>query len=181
MSRIGKRPVAIPNGIDIQIAEGLVTVKGSKGELSSALPEGVAVETKDGELTVSRLDDTSACRASQGLARTLVANMVEGVSTGFQKKLIVDGVGYRAENRGDHYVLLTLGFSHPVLYRLADGLSATIDARENSIVIAGTDKQKVGMAAAEIRSLRPPEPYKGKGIRYSDEVIRRKEGKAAGK
>lgn len=181
MSRIGKRPIAIPAGVDIKVSEGLISVKGGKGELETQMPNLVSFTQEDGEFTVVRDNDSRDARASQGLARTLVANMVQGVNEGFTRKLLIEGVGYRAENRGDNYLLLNLGFSHPILYRLADGLSATIDARENSITVAGIDRQKVGQAAADIRSFRPPEPYKGKGVRYSDEVIRRKEGKTGAK
>lgn len=181
MSRIGKRPIAIPAGVDIKISDDVISVKGSKGELETKMPNLVSFSQDDGEFTVVRDNDSRDARASQGLARTLIANMVQGVSEGFTRKLIVEGVGYRAENRGDQYLLLNLGFSHPILYRLADGLSATIDNRENSITISGIDRQKVGQAAADIRALRPPEPYKGKGVRYSDETIRRKEGKTGAK
>lgn len=181
MSRIGKRPIAIPAGVDIKISEGAISVKGSKGELETTMPNLVSFSQEDGAFTVSRDDDSRDARSSQGLARTLIANMVQGVSEGFTRTLIVEGVGYRAENRGDQYLLLNLGYSHPILYRLADGLSATIDNRANSITIAGIDRQKVGQAAADIRALRPPEPYKGKGVRYSDETIRRKEGKTGAK
>lgn len=181
MSRIGKRPIAIPAGVDIKVSEGVVSVKGGKGELETRMPNLVSFTQEDGEFTVVRDNDSRDARASQGLARTLISNMVKGVSEGFTRKLMIEGVGYRAENRGDQYLLLNLGYSHPILYRLADGLSATIDARENSITIAGIDRQQVGQAAADIRSFRPPEPYKGKGVRYSDEVVRRKEGKTGAK
>lgn len=181
MSRIGKRPIAIPAGVDIKVSEGVVSVKGGKGELETRMPNLVSFTQEDGEFTVLRDNDSRDARASQGLARTLISNMVKGVSEGFTRKLMIEGVGYRAENRGDQYLLLNLGYSHPILYRLADGLSATIDARENSITIAGIDRQQVGQAAADIRSFRPPEPYKGKGVRYSDEVVRRKEGKTGAK
>lgn len=181
MSRIGKRPIAIPAGVDIKVSEGVVSVKGGKGELETRMPNLVSFTQEDGEFTVVRDNDSRDARASQGLARTLVANMVEGVNQGFSRKLLIEGVGYRAENRGDQYLLLNLGFSHPILYRLADGLSATIDTRENSITVNGIDRQKVGQAAADIRAFRPPEPYKGKGVRYSDEVVRRKEGKTGAK
>lgn len=181
MSRIGKVPIAIPAGVDIKVSEGVVSIKGAKGELETRMPNLVSFTQDDGEFTVSRDDDSRDARSSQGLARTLVANMVQGVSEGFTRTLIIEGVGYRAENRGDQYLLLNLGFSHPILYRLADGLAATIDTRANTITIAGIDRQQVGQAAADIRSLRPPEPYKGKGVRYSDEVVRRKEGKTGAK
>lgn len=181
MSRIGKRPIAIPSGVDIKVEDGLATVKGPKGQLQTAMPSHVNFNLENGEFVVARENDSGDARAAQGLARTLIHNMVTGVTDGYTRKLIIEGVGYRSENRGDQYVLLSLGYSHQILYRLADGLTATIENRENSITISGIDKQKVGMAAAEIRAMRPPEPYKGKGVRYSDEVIRRKEGKSRGK
>lgn len=181
MSRIGKRPIAIPNGVDIQVDESVISVKGKNGTLSARMPNHVSFSQEEGTFVVARDNDSGDARAAQGLARTLINNMVVGVSEGFKRKLIIEGVGYRAENRGDNYVLLSLGYSHQILYRLADGLTATIDAKENSITLSGNDKQVLGMAAAEIRSLRPPEPYKGKGVRYSDEIVRRKEGKSRSK
>lgn len=181
MSRIGKRPIAIPAGVDIQIENGVVTVKGKNGQLSERMPAHVTFTLENGTFTVARDNDSADARAAQGLARTLVANMVTGVSQGFTRKLIVDGVGFRSELRGDQWLLLSLGFSHQILYKLPVGVKAAIDAKENSITLTGANKQSLGMAAAEIRSLRPPEPYKGKGVRYADEVIRRKEGKSRSK
>lgn len=181
MSRIGKQPVTIPDKVKVTVDGTFVSVKGPLGELSETLPENVTTEVEGDELVVSRVDDSRTARSAHGLARTLVANMVNGVATGFSRKVLIEGVGYRAEMKGDRWILFTLGYSHPILYELADGLSAAIDAKENSVTITGSSKQLVGATAAEIRSLRPPEPYKGKGVRYADEVIRRKEGKSAGK
>lgn len=181
MSRIGKKPVAVPDKVTVTITEGKVTARGPLGELTADLPSGVTVEQESKQVTVNRVDDSRDSRAAHGLGRTVVANLVDGVSRGFSRSLIITGVGYRAEVRGSKYLLLNLGYSHPILYELPAGLSAKVDAKENSITISGADKQAVGTTAAQIRSLRPPEPYKGKGIRYSDETIRRKEGKAGGK
>lgn len=181
MSRIGKRPVAVPQGVDIRLDGTLVTVKGKNGELQQRLPETVEVKLEDGQFVVERQDDSRGAREAHGLARTLISNMVTGVSEGFSVKLLIEGVGYRAELRGDNYILFTLGYSHPILFRLPDGLSAEINPKENSVTVSGADKQVVGTAAAKIRGLRPPEPYKGKGIRYATERIRRKEGKARSK
>lgn len=181
MSRIGKQPVTIPDKVNVSVDGAFVSVKGPLGELSETLPELVTTTVEGSEVTVARADESRLARAAHGLARTLVANMVEGVSNGFARKVLIEGVGYRAEMKGDRWILFTLGYSHPILYELADGLKAAIDNKENSVTITGASKQLVGATAAEIRALRPPEPYKGKGVRYSDEVIRRKEGKSAGK
>lgn len=181
MSRIGKAPVTVPDKVKVTIDGSVVGVEGPKGSLSAVLPERVEVRMANGEVVVERADDGRLARAAHGLARTLVANMVDGVTTGFSRSLIINGVGYRCEPRGDQYLLFILGYSHPILYELPDGISAVVNPKDNSVTISGADKQAVGAVAAEIRSLRPPEPYKGKGIRYSDETIRRKEGKAGGK
>ena len=181
MSRIGKAPVPVPDKVKITIDGSVVGVQGPRGTLSATLPDRVAVSLENNEVMVQREDDGRLARAAHGLARTLVANMVEGVTTGFTRSLIINGVGYRCEPRGDRYLLFILGYSHPVLYELPEGVTATVNPKENSVTVNGPDKQIIGMVAAEIRSLRPPEPYKGKGIRYSDETIRRKEGKAGGK
>ncbi|TVR01182.1 MAG: 50S ribosomal protein L6 [Deltaproteobacteria bacterium] len=181
MSRIGKAPVPVPDKVRITIDGSVVGVQGPRGTLSATLPERVAVSLENNEVVVQREDDGRLARAAHGLARTLVANMVEGVTTGFTRSLIINGVGYRCEARGERYLLFILGYSHPVLYELPEGVTATVNPKENSVTVNGPDKQIIGMVAAEIRSLRPPEPYKGKGIRYSDETIRRKEGKAGGK
>ncbi len=183
MSRIGKLPITIPEKVTYSISDSVATVKGPNGELNALMPSGVSVESTGTEITVSRNDDSRPCRAAHGLARTLIANMVEGVTTGYKRTLIINGVGYRAELKGPQWVMFTLGYSHPILFELPEGISAQIDgkAKEPTVTLSGSDKRLLGAVAAEIRSLRPPEPYKGKGIRYSDETIRRKEGKAAGK
>lgn len=177
MSRIGKKPIAIPAGVDVKIDGSQVTVKGPKGELTNTFKEAIGIEIENGEIVVSRPTDNKEHRALHGLTRTLIANMVEGVTDGYKKELEVNGVGYRAQKQGKNLVL-NLGFSHQVIMPEVDGI--TIDVpNNNSIIISGPDKQKVGQFAAEIRKKRPPEPYKGKGIKYIDEHIRRKEGKAA--
>lgn len=181
MSRIGKRPIAVPAGVDIQIENGVVTVKGKNGQLSERMPALVSFNLENGNFTVDRENDSADARAAQGLARTLVANMVTGASQGFTRKLMVEGVGFRSELRGDRWILLSLGYSHQILYKFPEGVTAAVDNKENSITLSSANKQALGMAAAEIRSLRPPEPYKGKGVRYADEVIRRKEGKSRSK
>lgn len=177
MSRIGKKPIAIPAGVDVKIDGSQVTVKGPKGELTNTFKEAIGIEVENGEIVVSRPTDNKEHRALHGLTRTLIANMVEGVTDGYKKELEVNGVGYRAQKQGKNLVL-NLGFSHQVIMPEVDGI--TIDVpNNNSIIISGPDKQKVGQFAAEVRKKRPPEPYKGKGIKYIDEHIRRKEGKAA--
>lgn len=180
MSRIGKKPIAIPNGVDIKIAtddlkKTKVSVKGPKGSLDITMPDGVSVEQKDKqlELTVAR-PDSGEHKALWGLARTLVNNAVRGVTEGFSKELEINGVGFKVALQGKKLVL-NVGFSHPVEYNLPEGISAEVD--KSSIKILGVDKQSVGQTAAEIRSIKKPEPYKGKGIKYIDEQIRRKAGK----
>ncbi len=177
MSRIGKMPIDIPAGVDVKIDGSTVTVKGPKGELTRTVHKNITV-TQDGNvLTVTRPNDENLNKSLHGLTRTLVANMVEGVSKGFSKELEVNGVGYRAQKQGNELVL-TVGYSHPVTFQEIDGISIEVPG-PNKIIISGSDKQKVGQFAAEVREVRPPEPYKGKGIKYADEHIRRKEGKAA--
>jgi large subunit ribosomal protein L6 len=181
MSRIGKVPVEIPDGVDLSIDGRDVTVKGKGGELTRVMPELVSLSQDDRGFVVDRDDDSKPARSAQGLARTLVANMVEGVTNGFERKLMIEGVGFRAEPKGKRWIQFTLGYSHPILYKIPDGLEASIDAKENSLTLKGADKQLLGATSAEIRALRPPEPYKGKGVRYADERIRRKEGKTGAK
>jgi large subunit ribosomal protein L6 len=179
MSRIGKRPIPVPAGVDVQIDGSSIRVKGPKGELSRTLHRDVVVRSEDGELRVERPSDEPQHRAIHGLSRTLVANMVEGVTTGFKKTLEIVGVGYRAETK-PFGLTLQLGYSHPIDYRAPEGIE--LRAVSPTVVeVAGTNKEVVGQVAAEIRSLRPPEPYKGKGVKYQGEVIRRKAGKAGGK
>ena len=176
MSRLGKVPITVPAGVKIK-AEGChVEVEGPKGKLGLDLMDGIAVEQSEGSVLVTRADDSRARRSAQGLMRSLVENMIEGVSNGFSKTLEITGVGYRADVRGNE-IHLTLGYSHPIVYQLPDGVSASVD-RQTTLTVSGIDRQLVGEVAAGIRKLRPPEPYKGKGIRYSDEQIRRKAGKA---
>jgi large subunit ribosomal protein L6 len=175
MSRIGKAPIPLPQGVEVKVDGDEVRVKGPKGELTQRIRPEAAVTIEDGQLVVTRQSDSKQHRAYHGLTRALVANMVEGVSTGFQKSLEIVGVGYRAEKRGDG-VVLNVGYSHEVKYPEPAGITITTPA-PTRIVIEGIDKQKVGQVAAELRSVRPPEPYKGKGIRYQGEQVRRKAGK----
>lgn len=176
MSRIGKKPVTIPAGVEVKVDGTTVTVKGPKGTLTQEVHPNMTINIEGSELTVTRPNDDKENRALHGLTRSLIANMVEGVTEGFKKTLQVNGVGYRVAKQGKTLVM-NLGFSHQVNVDEIDGI--TIEAPDaNTIVISGADKQKVGQFAAEVREKRPPEPYKGKGIKYADEVIRRKEGKA---
>ena len=180
MSRIGKMPVAIPAGVEVTVADGnLVTVKGPKGTLTQQLQPSMTIKQEGAELLVSRPDDGKENRALHGLTRALLHNMVVGVSEGFKKELEINGVGYRAAKEGNELVM-NLGYSHPVKMAEIDGITIDVPG-PNKVVISGPDKQKVGQFAAEVREKRPPEPYKGKGIKYADEVIRRKVGKTGGK
>ncbi|MDR1927985.1 MAG: 50S ribosomal protein L6 [Oscillospiraceae bacterium] len=175
MSRIGRLPIAIPAGVDVSVDGSAVTVKGPKGVLSRQFHPNITI-TKEGEtLTVTRPDDAQQNRALHGLSRSLLANMVTGVSQGFKRELEVNGVGYRAQKQGRQLVL-NIGYSHQVIVEETEEISIEVPA-PNKVVILGADKQKVGQFAAEVREKRPPEPYKGKGIKYAEEVIRRKEGK----
>ena len=179
MSRIGKKPVIIPANVTVNVAEGnVVTVKGPKGELTNTFNADMIIKVEGNVLTVSRPSDEANHRALHGLTRTLIANMVEGVEKGFSKELEVNGVGYRAEKKGNQLVM-RLGYSHEVFVDEIPGIN--IEVAGNKITIRGIDKQVVGQFAAEVRSKRPPEPYKGKGIKYTTEVIRRKVGKTGGK
>ncbi|NLK97790.1 50S ribosomal protein L6 [Defluviitalea saccharophila] len=176
MSRIGKLPITIPSGVEVKIGDGnLVTVKGPKGSLERKLPAEINVAVEDNQVVVTRPSDLKKHRALHGLTRTLVANMVEGVTNGYSKVLEINGVGYRAQKQGKKLVL-SLGYSHPVEMEDPEGIESVVEG-QNKIIVRGIDKEKVGQYAAEIRFKRPPEPYKGKGIKYADEVIRRKEGK----
>ena len=180
MSRIGKKPVVIPANVTVNVAEGnVVTVKGPKGELTNTFNADMIINVEGNVLTVSRPTDEANHRALHGLTRTLIANMVEGVEKGFSKELEVNGVGYRAEKKGNQLVM-RLGFSHEVFVDEIPGITVEVPT-PNKIIIHGIDKQVVGQFAAEVRGKRPPEPYKGKGIKYSTEVIRRKVGKTGGK
>ena len=177
MSRIGKKPIAIPAGVDVKIDGSKVTVKGPKGELTNTFNSAISIAMENNEVVVSRPSDNKEHRSLHGLTRTLIANMVEGVTNGYKKQLEVNGVGYRAQKQGKDLVM-NLGYSHQVIMPEIDGITIEVP-NNNTIVISGPDKQKVGQFAAEVREKRPPEPYKGKGIKYVDEHIRRKEGKAA--
>ena len=174
MSRIGKKPVAVPKGVNISIANGVVAVKGPKGELKRSVPTGVEVKASGTELTVTRADDSRENRAKHGMMRALVANMVKGVSEGFERRLEINGVGYRAEVSGQK-LTMALGFSHPVNFELPKGISAKVD--KNIVILMGIDREVLGETASKIREIRPPEPYKGKGIKYIEEHIKRKVGK----
>ena len=176
MSRIGKQPVPIPSGVTLDVSDREVSVTGPKGSLSETLPVGISLEVADGEARVTRPDDTGPNRSKHGLARALLANMVTGVTDGFVKELEIQGVGYRAEVKGKT-LALTLGFSHPVELAIPEGLKVAV--AENRIRIEGADRGRVGQFASNVREVRAPEPYKGKGVRYVGEQIRRKVGKAA--
>ena len=176
MSRIGKLPIVIPAGVDVSIDGSTVTVKGPKGELTRTVHSNMTVEKDGATITVKRPSDDKVNRSLHGLTRTLIANMVYGVNEGFKKELEINGIGYRAAKQGNQLVM-NIGYSHQVFMDEPEGITIEVPA-PNKIVVLGADKQKVGQFAAEIREKRPPEPYKGKGIKYADEVIRRKEGKA---
>jgi large subunit ribosomal protein L6 len=179
MSRVGKQPITLPKNVTVDVADGLVRVKGPRGELSRQVPREISLVREDGTLRVERENDEPSQRALHGLTRSLIANMVTGVTDGFTRRLEVNGVGYRAAVSGGNLVL-QVGFSHPVLYPAPQGISFALQP-PNAIVISGADKELVGQVAAQIRHVRPPEPYKGKGIKYAEEVIRRKAGKAGAK
>lgn len=181
MSRIGKLPIAIPQGVTVEKRENFIAVKGSKGELTFELPEGIDISIENDNVTCTRKNDSKTQRSLHGLCRTLISNMVQGVSKGFEKRLEIHGVGYRANLQGKKLVL-SLGYSHPIEYTPPEGILISIDQeKKNILIVTGQDKQLVGQVAADIRSYRKPEPYKGKGIRYEGERILRKAGKAAGK
>lgn len=177
MSRIGRAPIVIPGDVEVAIAGNSVTIKGPKGELSQTVHPNMTVGLADGVMTVTRPDATGLNRSLHGLTRTLLANMVTGVTVGFQKKLEIVGVGYRASKKGDDIEILA-GYSHPVVVQPPENIEFEVPA-PTQIVVRGIDKQRVGQVAAEIRAIRRPEPYKGKGIRYEGEVVRRKAGKRA--
>ena len=177
MSRIGKAPIAVPSGVDVSISGASITVKGPKGELTRELPEQVTVRQDEGNLLVERIDDERESRALHGLMRSLVANMVTGVTDGFRKELDIVGVGYRAAAKGKNGLEMALGFSHPVNITAPDGIEFVVP-QPTRIEVHGIDKQLVGQVAADIRAWRKPEPYKGKGVRYVGEHVRRKAGKA---
>ena len=180
MSRIGRMPIAIPAGVTVTIAENnKVTVKGPKGTLERVLPAEMSIKEEDGQIIVTRPSDLKKMKSLHGLTRTLINNMIVGVTAGYEKKLEINGVGYRAQKQGKKLVL-SLGYSHPVEMEDPEGLESTMEG-QNVLIVKGIDKEKVGQYAAEIRDKRRPEPYKGKGIKYADEVIRRKVGKTGKK
>ena len=175
MSRIGRLPVRIPAGVQVSVAGAAVIVEGKRGKLSQTLVPNVEVHVADGQCIVARRDDSKLSKSMHGLYRRLIQNMVTGVTDGFSKVLLVNGVGYRAELKGKS-LLLNLGFSNPIEYALPEGIKVAVEAN-NRIIVSSSDRQRLGQVCAEIRSLRPPEPYKGKGIRYEKEFVRRKIGK----
>src|SRR6188508_1826686 len=177
MSRIGRLPIAIPSGVDVQIESGLVRVKGPKGELSQTVSRDLAFEREDSQLVVTRPTDRKDHRELHGLTRTLIYNMVVGVTEGYEKRLEIQGVGYRVLSKGPTQLEFQLGYSHPITFNAPDGITFTVDG-PTRLGVQGIDKQLVGEVAANIRKLRKPEPYKGKGVRYAGEHIRRKVGKA---
>jgi large subunit ribosomal protein L6 len=179
VSRIGKKPVLVPKGVTVTLDGNKLKVKGSKGELESSFHNSIKIESKDGEINVTRPNDLKENKALHGLTRALIQNMVVGVTTGFEKTLDIVGVGYRAELKGKN-LLLNIGYSHPIYFMPPDGITFQLPS-PTQIIISGIDRQLVGMVASKIRSIRKPEPYKGKGIKYSDEQIQRKAGKTAGK
>jgi large subunit ribosomal protein L6 len=177
VSRIGKMPVVIPSGVDVSVEGRRVSVKGPKGELAHTVAEPITVEREDGTLVVRRPDDERRSKALHGLSRSLIANMVTGVTSGYEKRLEIVGVGYRVLSKGPAQIELNVGYSHPVVYDAPDGVTFTVES-PTKFTVSGIDKQMVGEVAANIRKVRRPEPYKGKGIRYSGEYVRRKVGKA---
>ena len=180
MSRIGRMPIAIPNGVDVRADQQSVRVKGPKGEISNRIPPGLTVAVEGTEIKIGRANDEPQQRAFHGLLRSLLANAVSGVTKGFSKDLEIVGVGYKAEVRGKA-VVFSLGYSHPIEFPIPEGIAVALDAKAGKLTVSGADRQRVGQTAAEIRKLRIPDPYKAKGIKYADEIIRRKVGKAGGK
>ncbi|HEY7111684.1 MAG TPA: 50S ribosomal protein L6 [Thermoanaerobaculia bacterium] len=180
MSRIGRMPIAIPKGVEVRAEGQSVRVKGPKGDLSNRIPPGLKVTVEKDEVRIARAGDEPQQRAYHGLLRSLLANAVAGVTKGFSKDLEIVGVGYKAEVKGKA-VVFTLGYSHPIEFPIPEGIAVALDAKAGKLTVSGADRQRVGQTAAEIRKLRVPDPYKAKGIKYAQEVIRRKVGKAGGK
>jgi len=180
MSRIGRMPIQVPSGTKVEIQNGEFVAEGPKGKVAQLLFDNFPVTVDGSVVTIERPGDTGPERAKHGLLRALLANAVQGVSDGFTKQLDIVGVGYRAEVKGPQ-VQFALGYSHPVMYDIPEGIAIAIDAKANRVTVTGADRQKVGQVAAEIRRLRKPDPYKGKGIKYTNEILRRKVGKAGGK
>jgi large subunit ribosomal protein L6 len=179
MSRIGKKPIALPKGVTVKVEGNVVLVHGPKGKVDTPLPKGIKIEQKDGTLHAVREDDSQA--AVHGLARALVNNAVEGVTKGWTRELEIVGIGYRAEMKGKGMVVFTLGYSHPIEYPLPTGVDAAVDPKQTKLTLTGIDRQKVGQVAAEMRALRPPDPYKNKGVRYTGERLKKKVGKTGAK
>jgi len=179
MSRIGKKPITLPSGVKYRVEGNTVLVEGPKGKVSTLVAEGISLETRDGALHLNRAGDDKA--ALHGLTRALVANAVQGVTRGWTKELDIVGIGYRAELKGKGTVVFTLGYSHPIEFPLPTGIEVAIDPKQTHLTITGIDRQKVGQVAADMRSLRKPDPYKNKGVRYSDERLKKKAGKTGAK
>ncbi len=179
MSRIGLKPITLPKGVKYSQTPGQVLVEGPKGKVAALVPEGISLSEKDGVLSVERQNDKQ--KALHGLARALVFNAVEGVSNGWKKELDVVGIGYRVELKGKNTVVFTLGYSHPIEFPLPTGIEVAIDPKQTHVTVSGIDRQKVGQVAADMRSLRKPDPYKNKGVRYSDEKLKKKVGKTGAK
>lgn len=179
MSRIGLKPITLPKGVKYTQTPGQVLVEGPKGKVSALVPEGISLSEKDGVLNVERQSDSQ--KAVHGLARALVFNAVEGVTNGWKKELDVIGIGYRVELKGKNTVVFTLGYSHPIEFPLPTGIEVAIDPKQTHVTVSGIDRQKVGQVAADMRSLRKPDPYKNKGVRYSDEKLKKKVGKTGAK
>jgi large subunit ribosomal protein L6 len=179
MSRIGKKPITLPKGVKYTVQTNTVVVEGPKGKVSALIPQGITLNEKDGILTVERQSDSQA--ALHGLARALVFNAVEGVTNGWKRELDVVGIGYRVEMKGKNTVVFTLGYSHPIEFPLPTGIEVAIDPKQTHVTVSGIDRQKVGQVAADMRALRKPDPYKNKGVRYSDEKLKKKVGKTGAK
>ena len=179
MSRVGKKPIALPQGVKVDVRGNLVAVQGPKGKIETYIPSGIKLETKDGQLLATRSDDKQA--AFHGLVRALVFNAVEGVTKGWSKELEIVGIGYRAELKGKNTVVFSLGYSHPIEFPLPAGIEVGVDPKQTRLTVSGIDRQKVGQVAADMRSLRPPDPYKNKGVRYFGERLKKKVGKTGAK
>ena len=179
MSRIGKKPIALPASVKYTVKDGVATVEGPKGKVTALIPAGISLTTKDGQIMVERENDKQA--AFHGLARALVFNAVTGVTTGWAKDIDIVGIGYRAELKGKNMVVFTLGYSHPIEFPLPTGIEVAIDPKQTHLTVSGIDRQKVGQIAADMRSLRKPDPYKNKGVRYTGEKLKKKVGKTGAK
>ncbi|MBT9330884.1 50S ribosomal protein L6 [Paracidobacterium acidisoli] len=179
MSRIGRKPIPLPNGVKYAVQGNTIVVEGPKGKVEQAIPSGIKLETKDGHVHAVRENDSQA--AIHGLTRALVANAIEGVTKGWSKDLDIVGIGYRVELKGKNMAVFTLGYSHPIEFPLPTGITAAVDPKQTRLTISGIDRQKVGQVAADMRSLRKPDPYKNKGVRYADEKLKKKAGKTGAK